>query len=79
MQEIVRVIPKNSLEEVRVELVTYKGHDLVGIRVYSDFSKSKEMLPTRKGVTVQVGLIAELIEGLQEAKRKAEENGVLKH
>jgi hypothetical protein len=52
--------------------VTYKGHDLVVIRVYSDFRRSKEMLPTRKGVTVQVGMITELIEGLQEAKRKAE-------
>ena len=54
-------------------------HDLVGIRIYSDFSKSKEMLPTRKGVTVRLSMIAELIEGLQEAKRKAQEVGVLEH
>jgi len=79
MQEIVKVIPKNSLEEVRIELTDYKGHDLVGIRVYSDFTNSREMLPTRKGVTVQVGMINELIKGLQEAKRKAEETGRLKN
>jgi ppGpp synthetase/RelA/SpoT-type nucleotidyltranferase len=50
MQDVVKVIQKNSLEEVRVELLKYRGHDLVGIRVYSDFAKAREMLPTRKGV-----------------------------
>jgi hypothetical protein len=46
MEQLVRIIPKNSSEEVRVELTNYRGYDLVGMRVYSDFTKSKEMLPT---------------------------------
>ena len=78
MAQLVRVIPKNSIEEVRVELINYRGHDLVGMRVYSDFTKSKEMLPTKKGLTMSVEKLPELIEALQEARSKAEAAGTIR-
>ena len=71
----IAIIPKNAGERIQVDLFEYKGHDLLGVRVYAN--TGAEWVPTRKGITVRVGLIPELAQAMLKAKSKAEEIGML--
>jgi hypothetical protein len=54
---------KNSREIVRASFGRFKGLDLFDLRVYA-VSRSGEMKPTRKGISIQieqVGLLRKLI------------------
>jgi Transcriptional Coactivator p15 (PC4) len=47
--------PKNSREEVRASLTTYRGHRLADIRVYvADDGDGDGDHPTKKGLAVRV-------------------------
>lgn len=68
---IVGVIGKNSREEVRVVLDTFKGTNLVDVRVFAPFSAAGVMMPSRKGISVRVDLLRSLILALQDAESTA--------
>lgn len=72
---IVGSIPKNQREEIRVTLSNFKGHDLVGARVW--FKAGEDYRPSSKGITVNVRILPELIGLLEDAEKKAVELGVL--
>ena len=36
MQQVVETIQTNAKEQLRVELTEFKGHDLLGMRVYAE-------------------------------------------
>jgi hypothetical protein len=57
-------IQKNQRDVVRISPTRYADLDLVDIRVFTPNKDTKELMPTKKGVSVQVDLIPELIEGL---------------
>jgi hypothetical protein len=59
----VREFPKNSRESVRVMPKIYEGHDLIDIRVYAR-NKAGKMVPTPKGISINVDTVPELIEVL---------------
>lgn len=73
---VVGSIPKNQREEIRVTLSNFKGHDLVGARIWFK-TKEGEPRPSSKGITVNVRVLPELIGLLEEAEKKAIELGVL--
>lgn len=73
----VATIGKNQRDEVRVVLDTFKGQRLVDVRVFSAFTSSSIVMPTKRGVSLQAGLLPELIEALSMARDKAEEMGWL--
>ena len=73
---VVGSIPKNQREEIRVTLSNFKGHDLVGARVWFK-TKDGDPRPSQKGITVNVKVLPELIGLLEEAEKKAIELGVL--
>lgn len=73
---VVGSIPKNNREDIKVTLSNFKGHDLVGARIWFK-AKDGEDRPTSKGITVNVRVLPELIGLLEEAERKAIELGVL--
>lgn len=60
MGEILHQFPKNATEEVRVSLTEYKGHKLIDLRIYYEPEDSGERRPTKKGITIDVGLYPEL-------------------
>jgi len=60
MAETVHQFAKNSSEEVRVSLTEYKGHKLIDLRIYYEADESGERRPTKKGITIDVGLYPEL-------------------
>jgi hypothetical protein len=68
MEALVARIPKNPTEEVRVALTSYRGHDLVDIRVFYQ-DEAGEWRPTKRGVSLSVDSFTEL----REAVAKAEE------
>lgn len=70
-------ISKNSVEELRVALREYKGHEYVDLRIYAEFDTS-EKLPTKRGITVPPRLLADLISALQDIEsdwRAANDDG----
>ena len=64
---------KNSAEEVRAAITNYKGYDLIDLRVWV-LRKDGEGVATRKGLTLNVGLLPELkkaVLALEKAVNKA--------
>ena len=68
MEALVARIAKNPTEEVRISLTSFRGHDLVDIRVFFQ-DEQGEWRPTKRGVSLSVDSFAEL----REAVVKAEE------
>lgn len=71
----VATIAKNASEEVRVTLDTFKDVQLVDIRVFGQFTAAKAMMPTKKGASLNVAKLPELIRALQAAEVTAREMG----
>lgn len=70
MEQTVAVFEKNVIEDVRIWLDEYRGHDLVSVRIYANYDSSRELnLPTRKSVALDVPNLAELIPALKEAEQ----------
>jgi hypothetical protein len=67
MEALVARIPKNPTEEVRVALTSYRGHDLVDIRVFFQ-DEQGEWRPTKRGVSISVDSFAELREAITKAE-----------
>lgn len=72
---MVAEITKNSSESVRVVLDTFKGHQLVDLRVFAAFSAASVPMPTKKGLSVNVALIPDLIDALRQADETARSMG----
>jgi hypothetical protein len=58
---------KNRKEQVRVRLSHYEGHNLLDLRVFEPDAEGK-LRPSKRGVSINVQKIDELIEGLVQAR-----------
>lgn len=74
MEKTISTIPKNSREELRIALTEFNGHQLADLRIYVAGDDPK---PTKKGVTVNVALLPELVAALQAAEAEARAAGLL--
>ena len=63
-QQVVHEFTKNAAETVKVELLTYRGHELLGIRVYYR-RPDGTVTPTTKGLTLSRALMPELETAVQ--------------
>ncbi len=72
---IVGQIEKNKREVIRVTLSNFKGHDLVGLRIW--FKAGDDFKPSSKGIALNVRVLPQLIGLMVDAEKKAEELGVL--
>ena len=77
MDKLIATIPKNTTEEIRIGLDKFKGHDLVSLRVWADPYAGDERVATRKGISMNVKLLPDLIAALQDTKAAAREAGLL--
>jgi hypothetical protein len=78
MDKTIATIEKNAIEEIRVALSEYQGHDLIGVRIWANYdSADAEKRPTKKGVNLRVDKLPELIAALREAEQVALEAGLL--
>ena len=76
----VATLRKNSMERLDITLEEYNGCDLLNLAVIRDDSGRHSlngMKGTARFVSVAVRLLPQLIAALQEAKRKAEAEGLL--
>jgi hypothetical protein len=67
MDALVARIAKNPTEEVRVSLTSYRGHDLVDIRVFFQ-DEQGDWRPTKRGVSLSVDSFAELRDAIVKAE-----------
>ena len=77
-ETVIRAIPKNTREHIRVGLGEFKGHKLFSARVWVT-KEDGTALPTQKGITCAVALLPAVIEGLQAPLDEARRTGVLPH
>ncbi len=70
MDKTVSVFKKNKFQEVRVGIREYKGNDLIDIRTWTMTQGSEEMVPTAKGVSINVSLLKDLQKALQQVENE---------
>ena len=69
-----REIRKNSSETVRVSATRYQGHDLIDVRIFAR-TRGGEITATRKGVSLNVDQVPDLLECLEWALQQACDEG----
>lgn len=75
---IIAAFPKNRRETFRVALDQWQGVDLVDLRVTVDLTgTSGVQSPTKRGVSLNVALLPQLVAALQEAEARARELGLI--
>jgi len=77
MDQTVAVFPKNKFQEVRVGIREFKGNDLLDIRIWTNAQGVDQMVPTAKGVTVNIHLLPQLLKALQDAEKILKESKML--
>lgn len=67
MNEIIAQFPKNSVEEFVISLSDFNKTRFVDIRVWFRVDGTKELSPTKKGVSIPVERFPEFFEALKKA------------
>lgn len=70
-------IPKNSLEEIRVSLSEFNGHQLFNIRVWYR-ADDGDMRPGKSGLAFKVDKLPDFADAVSLALEKARERGLVK-
>ena len=77
MQKTVKVFPKNKTQEIRVGISEFQGKDLIDIRMWAQNRDTEEMVPTTKGVSMNVSLFVELKEAILTLEKELQENKLI--
>lgn len=78
MDKTVAVFQKNKFQEVRVGIREFKGNDLIDIRTWTMTQGSDEMVPTAKGVSINITLLPELRKALDVVEKELKASGLTK-
>lgn len=77
MDKTVTVFQKNKFQEVRVGIREFKGNDLVDIRTWTMTQGSEDMVPTAKGVSINIHLLPELQKALGDVEKELKANSMI--
>jgi fumarate hydratase class II len=77
VDKTIATFQKNKFQEVRVGIREFKGNDLVDIRTWTMTQGSNEMVPTAKGVTINVALLSELKAALENVEKTLKDNKMI--
>lgn len=77
MDKTVTTFKKNKFQEIRVGIREFKGNDLIDIRTWTLTQGTEEMVPTAKGVSININLLEELKRSLAEVEKILKENNML--
>ena len=75
MDKTVATFKKNKFQEIRVGIREFKGNDLIDIRTWTLTQGTEEMVPTAKGVSINIHLLEDLkasiakVEGILKEKK----------
>ncbi|MCB7128412.1 MAG: transcriptional coactivator p15/PC4 family protein [Candidatus Brocadiales bacterium] len=76
MEKLVDRFDKNAVEEVRVSLDEYRGHQLFSLRVWTE-NKAGERVPTKKGLTLKTDLFPKFKRAVEKLEAAILEAGLL--
>ena len=77
MDKTVAVFKKNKFQEIRVGVREFKGNDLIDIRTWTMTQGSDDMVPTAKGVSVNIHLLSDLKKAIDEVEKVLKENKMI--
>ena len=77
MDKTITTFKKNKFQEIRVGVREFKGNDLVDIRTWTMTQGSDDMVPTAKGVSINVSLFSELKKALAQVEDVLTENRLI--
>ncbi|MCD4781385.1 MAG: transcriptional coactivator p15/PC4 family protein [Candidatus Omnitrophica bacterium] len=77
MDKTVTVFQKNKFQEIRVGIREFKGNDLVDIRTWTMTQGTEEMVPTAKGVSINIHLLPDLVKALKDTENVLKEKGMM--
>ncbi len=77
MDKTVFTFKKNKFQEVRVGIREYKGNDLVDIRTWTMTQGSEEMVPTAKGVSININLLPDPKKALEVVEQELKQNAMM--
>ena len=77
MDKTVATFKKNKFQEVRVGIREFKGNDLIDIRIWTQTQGADEMVPTAKGVSININLLEDLKKSIAVAEHILKENKML--
>ncbi len=77
MQKLIAELEKNSIEKVRAELNEYNDRQLFSLRVWAEKDDSKDLIPTKKGITISIEMLPDITKALVEAEAQARAAGLI--
>lgn len=77
MSEVISQITKNAREVVFLSLSEFKGRRLIDIRVHVPGDQEGDWVPTRKGVSLAVGLYPAFKQALAQLEQALLQQGLL--
>ena len=77
MDKTIATFKKNKFQEIRIGVREFKGNDLVDIRTWTMTQGSNEMVPTAKGVSINVSLFANLKKAIAQVEDVLKENRMI--
>ncbi len=77
MSEAISKVTKNAREVLFLSLSEFKGHRLIDIRVHVPGDQEGEWVPTRKGISLAVGLYPAFKQALAELEDAMLRQGLL--
>lgn len=77
--QLIGEIAKNRRDTVRVTQRTFKGYDLIDIRVWYEDSNTGELKPSPKGISLKLELLPELLEVLGKIGETHAQTSVCSH
>ena len=77
MSEVISKVTKNAREVLFLSLSEFKGHRLIDIRVHVPGDQEGDWVPTRKGMSLAVGLYPEFKQALAELEAALIQQGLL--
>ena len=77
MDRTMTTFKKNKFQEIRVGIREFKGNDLIDIRTWTMTQGSDDMVPTAKGVSINVSLFKELKQAIAQVEEALIENRMI--
>lgn len=77
MDKTVSVFQKNKFQEVRISIREFKGNDLIDIRTWTMTQGSEDMVPTAKGVSININLLSKLQKALGEVEKELKSSNMV--
>ena len=77
MDKTVATFKKNKFQEIRVGIREFKGNDLIDIRTWTMTQGSEDMVPTAKGVSMNITLLKDLKDSIAEVEKILKESRMI--